>query len=182
VSLGAIWDLFVAMMRAGLLGYGGGPSAIPLIRAEVVERYSWLSDQEFTDALAIANTLPGPIATKLSAFVGFKVAGILGALSALCGMVLPTAVAVVILVKALIAFKDSPYLKGLIAAVRPVVVVLLLQTAWQSSTGGTFDDWKPIAVGVAAALALFWLKLSPPYVILGAMVMGVLFFRPTIGA
>jgi chromate transporter len=182
VSLGAIWDLFVAMMRAGLLGYGGGPSAIPLIRGEVVDKFGWLTDQEFTDALAIANTLPGPIATKLSAFIGFKVAGILGAVSALCGMVLPTAIAVVILVKVLITFKDSPYLKGLISAVRPVVVVLLLQTAWQSASGPTFFDWRPIAVGILAALCLFWWKVSPPYVILGAMIVGVLFFRPSVGA
>lgn len=178
MSLGSIWDLFVAMGRAGLLGYGGGPSAIPLIRAEVVEKYSWLTDQEFTDALAIANTLPGPIATKLSAFVGFKVAGVFGALSALIGMVGPTAIAVILLLKVLITFKDSPVLKGLISAVRPVVVVLLLQTAWQSS-GGTFLDWKPIAIGVAAALAIFWIKVPAPYIILAAMVIGAVCMRPT---
>ncbi|KEO84858.1 chromate transporter [Tumebacillus flagellatus] len=175
--MSSIWYLFIAMMRAGLLGYGGGPSAIPLIRTEVVERYHWLSDQEFADALAIANTLPGPIATKLSAFVGYKVAGILGAASALIGMVAPTAIAVIVLVKLLTTFKNSPYLKGLIAAVRPVVVVLLIQTAFQASQNGTFSDWKPIAVGVASALALFWLKIDAPYVILGAMVLGLLFFR-----
>ncbi|ASS74145.1 chromate transporter [Tumebacillus algifaecis] len=176
----SIWDLFISMARAGLLGYGGGPSAIPLIRTEVVERYRWLTDQEFTDALAIANTLPGPIATKLSAFVGFKVAGILGAVSALIGMVAPTAIAVIVLVKLLLTYKDSPYLKGLINAVRPVVVVLLLQTAWQSSQGGTFIDWKPIAMGVIAMLAIFWLKIDAVYVILAAMVLGVLFFRPAV--
>lgn len=173
----SIWYLFLAMARAGLLGYGGGPSAIPLIRTEVVERYHWLTDQEFTDALAIANTLPGPIATKLSAFVGYKVAGVLGATSALIGMVAPTAIAVILLLKILITFKDSPYLKGIISAVRPVVVVLLLQTAFQASKGGTFVDWKPILVGVAAALAIFWLKVDAPYVILGAMVIGLLLFR-----
>ncbi|WP_198299741.1 chromate transporter [Tumebacillus avium] len=176
----SVWDLFIAMTRAGLLGYGGGPSTIPLIRAEVVERYNWLTDQEFTDAIAIANTLPGPIATKLSAFVGFKVAGVFGALSALFGMVAPTAIAVILLLKLLLTFKDSPYLKGLINAVRPVVVVLLLQTAWQSSQGGTFLDWKPIAIGVAAALAIFWLKIDAVYVIIAAMVLGVIFFRPAV--
>ncbi|HEU4965665.1 MAG TPA: chromate transporter [Bacilli bacterium] len=175
--MSSIWYLFLAMAKTGLLGYGGGPSAIPLIRAEVVENYHWLTEQEFTDALAIANTLPGPIATKLAAFIGFKTAGIFGALAALLGMVGPTAILIVLLVKVLIMFKDSPYLKGLIAAVRPVVVVLLLQTAFQSSKGGTFFDWKPIAVGVAAALAIFWLKIDAPWVILGAMILGLVFFR-----
>ena len=174
-----LWNLFIAMARAGLLGYGGGPSAIPLIRSEVVERYGWLNDGEFTDALAIANALPGPIATKLSAYVGFKVGGVFGALFALIGMVGPTAIAIILLVKVLLAFKDSPYLKGLISAVRPVVVVLLLQTVWQASGGGTFTDWKPIAVGAAAAVALFYFKVDAPYIILSAMIIGLVFFRTT---
>lgn len=175
-----VWHLFLAMLRAGLLGYGGGPASIPLIKAEVVERYQWFSDQDFTDALAMANSLPGPIATKLAAFVGYKVAGVSGVLSALLGMVGPTAIAVVVLVKVLTVFKDSPYLKGLIAGVRPVVVVLLLQVAYQA-TKGSFPDWKPYAIAGIAAIALFWLKIDAPWVIVGAMVIGAFFLKPSIG-
>ncbi|PWF46752.1 chromate transporter, partial [[Kluyvera] intestini] len=52
-------DLLIAFFRAGMLGYGGGLSAIPLMQREVVERYKWMDDDEFSNILALANTLPG---------------------------------------------------------------------------------------------------------------------------
>ncbi|KAF9113979.1 hypothetical protein BGX30_006751 [Mortierella sp. GBA39] len=68
------------MFRTGILGYGGGPSTVPLIRHEAVSRYRWMADEEFGEVLAIANTLPGPIATKLAAYLGYRLKGTLGAL------------------------------------------------------------------------------------------------------
>jgi len=66
-------DLFMAFCRVGLLGFGGGPSAIPLFHQEVVRKYGWMDEEEFGDTLALANTLPGPIATKLAGYIGYKV-------------------------------------------------------------------------------------------------------------
>lgn len=57
-------DLTAAMVRTGILGFGGGPSVIPLIRHEAVNKYKWIDDDEFGEILAIANALPGPIAAK----------------------------------------------------------------------------------------------------------------------
>ena len=63
-------DLGAAWLRIGLFGFGGGPSVIPLIKHECVDRYHWMSDAELLDALAFGNALPGPIAVKLAAHVG----------------------------------------------------------------------------------------------------------------
>ncbi len=68
-------QIAVAMCRTGILGYGGGPSVIPLIRHDAVTRYGWLTDDEFGETLAIANALPGPIATKMAAYLGYKLKG-----------------------------------------------------------------------------------------------------------
>lgn len=57
-------ELIIAMTRTGILGFGGGPSVIPLIRHEAVSKFNWIDDDEFGEILAIANALPGPIATK----------------------------------------------------------------------------------------------------------------------
>ena len=54
-------ELTIAMLRTGILGFGGGPSVIPLIRYEAVSRYHWMRDEEFGEILAIANALPGPL-------------------------------------------------------------------------------------------------------------------------
>ncbi len=58
------WNIFLAFLIPGILGYGGGPASIPLIENEVVQRYEWMTVQEFSEVLALGNSLPGPIATK----------------------------------------------------------------------------------------------------------------------
>ncbi len=172
-----VGNLFLAMLKSGLLGYGGGPASIPIIQSQVVETYHFMTQEQFTDALALANTLPGPIATKLATFIGYQTGGLLGGLAALVGMVGPTSIGIVLLVNVLASLKGNPHLAGLIAAVRPVVVVLLLQTAWMSSKG-TFPDWRSFAIAAAAALALFVFRVSTPIVIVAAMVLGVFWLAP----
>lgn len=68
--------------RVGMLGFGGGPSSIPLVHKEVVEKYKWMNDDEFSDVLALGNALPGPIATKMAGYIGFRVGGFLGMMNA----------------------------------------------------------------------------------------------------
>ena len=75
---GVSWQLFWAFFRVGIFGFGGGPAMIPLVRAEVVTRHHWLTDEEFADVLAIGNTLPGPIATKMPGYIGYRVGGVTG--------------------------------------------------------------------------------------------------------
>ena len=69
-------NLMVGFARTGVTGYGGGPSTIPLIEYEAVQKYKWMTEDEFGDILALANTLPGPIATKMAAYIGYKVNGL----------------------------------------------------------------------------------------------------------
>ncbi len=82
-------DVFCAFFRIGLFGFGGGPTMIPLVHAEVVNRYHWMSDDEFSNVLAIGNTLPGPIATKMAGYIGYKVAGYTGMLLAVIAVAVP---------------------------------------------------------------------------------------------
>ncbi len=61
-------DLFIAFMRCGIFGFGGGQATVPLIQEEVVENYKWLTMEEFIDAQALAQSLPGPVTTKMATF------------------------------------------------------------------------------------------------------------------
>jgi chromate transporter len=83
-------DIGLAFFRVGMLGFGGGPSSIPLVHQEVVKKYEWMTDEEFGDTLALANTLPGPIGTKMAGYIGYRLAGIWGCLNALFVSVFPT--------------------------------------------------------------------------------------------
>lgn len=171
-----LWNLLIAFTRASNLGFGGGPAVIPLIKIEVVERYHWLTNAEFTDSLAVANALPGPIATKLAGYVGYRTAGFLGALMANIGTILPTALAVILLAGFLMKHSNSPVLKGMLKGVRPVVVVLIAQTAIDMGAG-SFPNLITWGIALATVISLYWLKLHPAIIIVLSMVFGLLVFR-----
>ncbi len=169
-----IWQLFTAFARANIFGFGGGPSVIPLIQQEVVDNYKWLSTEEFTDALAMGNALPGPIATKMSAYVGYKLAGFWGAAAALAGTVVPTALAMVGLAGLYFKYKDTPQMAAMLKAVRPVVVVLLVQVAWEM---GLKSFSVPITwvIALIAAVLIFYFKVHPVVLIISSMLFGLFF-------
>ena len=63
-------ELAMGWGRVGLFGFGGGPGMIPMMKAECVDTYAWVSEEQFLDALAAASALPGPIAVKMSVMIG----------------------------------------------------------------------------------------------------------------
>ena len=169
--VGLLLRIFVAFARVGIFGYGGGPSMIPLMQKEVVEAHGWLTEEEFIDALAMGNTLPGPIATKMSAFTGYKLAGAPGAVAGVTGTILPSMVAMLVLAVVFFQFKDQPQIQGALKAARPVVIALLAWTAWELAPGGI----KSIDTGliaIAAFALVTFLNLHPALVIILAAVLG----------
>ncbi|MGG3623531.1 chromate transporter [Bacillus gobiensis] len=160
-------EIFIGMFRAGMLGYGGGPSSIPLLYKEAVDRFKWLTDEEFSDTLAIGNTLPGPIATKMAGYIGYRVAGIIGLLIAIIATVMPTVILLSIFLKYLYAFKDSGWVNGITTAVQPVIAVMLFVMAYsfmkQSWKGQGMK--KTIFLGVISFVLLFFAGLHPAILI-----------------
>lgn len=123
-------DLFIAFFRAGMLGYGGGLSAIPLMHKEVVKTYQWMDDDEFSDILALANTLPGPINTKLSGYIGWRLKGFWGLMNCIIATVLPTAFLMILLLTVLNKYKDVPWVQGMSKGVLPIAGVMIGVLAW----------------------------------------------------
>jgi chromate transporter len=161
------WNLFVAFFRAGMLGYGGGLSAIPLMHREVVEKYKWMKDEEFSDVLALANTLPGPINTKMSGYIGWRIAGFWGMLCALIGTVLPTVILMIILLTVLHSYSNKPWVRGMSRAVVPVAGVMLGALTWdfvkksKNSLG-----WVPtIVIIVLGIVVMQILGIHPAFMI-----------------
>ncbi|WAH39093.1 chromate transporter [Alicyclobacillus dauci] len=142
----ALTQLVIAMVRTGVVGYGGGPSIIPLVRHEAVVRYRWISDDEFAEILALANTLPGPIATKMAAYLGYRLKGMLGAVIGILAHILPTTLAMVLLLGILMRLSGEKAVKGMIAAVNPVIVAML--------AGMTYDFARKSYKGLGKWIAL----------------------------
>lgn len=167
-------QLFWAFFISNILGYGGGPPSIPLIQAEVVDHYGWLTLKEFGDVLAIGNALPGPIATKMAGFIGFKIGGVAGAVIALVGTVLPSAIAMILLFKFVTLFKDSPYVKEMTKSVQPVVAILLGVLAYQFIINAWHDSGvtHTAILAIGSFLAMEWIKVHPALVIAGSLAYG----------
>lgn len=168
------WQLILGFLIANLLGYGGGPSSIPLMYEEIVPHYHWLTDAEFSNMLALANALPGPIATKIATYVGFGVYGWIGVLLALIATVLPSAVGLIVLLRILHKYRQSRVVKGMTLMVQPVIAIMMVTLTWQMAK-------EPVAsIGIRQTLGIaaisFWAmerrKIHPALVIVAAFVYG----------
>lgn len=171
------WHIFLAFFIPGIVGYGGGPASIPLIQNEVVDRYGWVTMEEFGELLVLGNTLPGPIATKMAGYIGYEVGGPLGAFIALMATVAPSLLAMIFLLGLLQRFKDSPKVKRMTALIRPTIAVLLGVMAYQffvSSWVGA-GLWHSLLLVGASLLLMEKLKVHPAFVIVGALIYGGVF-------
>ncbi|PLT32611.1 chromate transporter [Bacillus sp. V5-8f] len=170
-------EIFWAFFVPGILGYGGGPASIPLIEHEVVDRYGWLTVNEFSEMLALGNTLPGPIATKMAGYIGYEQGGILGAFMGVFATVAPSLILMLGLLALLMRYKDSPRVKRMTIVVRPVIAVLLGMMTYDfffSSYEGL--GWiQTVAIGVISYVLMERVKVHPAYVIAGALVYGAIF-------
>jgi chromate transporter len=169
-----LWQLCIAFLRVGVLGFGGGPSFIPLVQIEAVQNFHWMSNDEFADALAMGNALPGPIATKMSGFIGYKVAGWIGAIISCAALILPSLIAMIVMLTLLSQYKNLPAVQGIVRAIKPVVIILLLQVIlglWGSAFASGISAY--VLAGLAL-IALQFLKISPVYVVLVTLVYGAL--------
>lgn len=124
-------QLAMMMLRTGILGYGGGPSVMPLFRHEAVENYKWMDDEEFGEILAIENALPGPIATKMAGYLGYKLKGKRGAAWAILCHIVPSSIFMITLLSVVGFLSNSRVVLGMIAAVIPVVVIMLADMTYQ---------------------------------------------------
>ncbi len=170
-----LWDLFLAFFRASNLAFGGGPAIIPLVKAEVLA-HGWMTTAEFSEGLAITTSLPGPIATLLSGFIGYRVSGWLGVFAALLGTLALTTILVIVLTDFLMKNSNSPVLKGALTGVRPLVAVLVGKTAFDMGLTAFPSLWSWVIAGLAMIL-LFKFKLHPGIVIILSMIFGLFVFR-----
>lgn len=172
------WNIFIAFLRVGLLGYGGGPPSIPLIQKEAVETYKWMDDEEFSDILAIGNTLPGPIATKMAGYVGYRVSGVTGMVNAIVASVIPTVILMIILLTSLASFREYDWVQGMTRGVMPVVAVMLGVLTWGFVKKSNSDfGWLKTVALVAGSVLLIELIGIHPAIIIGGLILFV-FIKP----
>lgn len=163
------------------LGIRGGPASIPLMQEEVVNHYKWMTTEQFGDVLAIGNALPGPIATKIAAFVGYQVAGWFGAFIASFATVVPSAVALILLLRLLNKHRTSPKVKGMTLLVQPVIAVLMILLTWEFGQVSTnsIGIWQTLIIAGISLWVMTRTKLHPAILIVIAFAYGALVLSHT---
>jgi len=167
--------LFISFLKVGLFGFGGGFSMVPLVQKEVVDVHGWLTNSEFIDILAMGNSLPGPIAVKLSFFIGFKQASWLGGLTAITAMSLPGALGILVLGSLFLKYKDHPRLHGLFYGIRPIVIAMLGVLVY-SLFPKSVVDWKTGIIMGGAFLLMGFLNVHPIFMIIAGGIIGMIIF------
>ncbi|MGI6262589.1 MAG: chromate transporter [Succiniclasticum sp.] len=120
-----ILALFLSFAKVGLFCVGGGYASLPLIQEEVVARHAWMTMNEFVDIFTISQMTPGPIGINAATFVGAKVAGIPGSVSATAGFVFPSVIIVLLLAFLYYRYGNVGPIRGVLNALRPAVVALI---------------------------------------------------------
>ncbi|MFC3885680.1 chromate transporter [Bacillus songklensis] len=170
-----IWiALFLGFFLANVLGYGGGPASIPLMYEEIVDRYHWLTNTEFSNMLALGNALPGPIATKIAAYVGYDVYEWWGLTIALFATVFPSAFALIFLLKLIQRHRQSLIVKGMTLLVQPVIAIMMLLLTWEMAED-SFTSMGIVQSLITALISFFALtkwKIHPAVIIVAAFAYG----------
>jgi len=168
--------LLIVFARIGVATFGGGFAMIPAIEHEIVTAHHWLSDAAFTDAIVLGQITPGPVAIA-STFIGYRVAGLPGALFATLGMFTPPMVLSLFAGRSLKAFQTNVTVQGALRGITPAVSGILAAAAvalWRTSVHGV--GAAMIAV-VAIAILVRW-RILPFFVLAsGGVAMLVLGLR-----
>ena len=117
-------DLFFTFFKIGLFTFGGGYAMLPLIQEEVA-MHGWLTTNELINFIAVSESTPGPFAINISTYIGSEMAGIIGAICATLGVVLPSLIIIILVAKFFEKFKTNKIVKGCMTGLKPAVIGLI---------------------------------------------------------
>lgn len=172
-----LFQLFYSFLKIGLFTFGGGYAMIPLIEREVITNKKWIAESEFLELLTVAQSAPGPISLNTSVFVGYKMRGYAGALAAISGVVLPSFVIILLVAIFFSDIRHNPVVDAAFRAMRPAVVALIVAPVVGLAKG--MRPWL-VAVSAATALAVWWLGISPVYLLIAGAAAGLLWSAYTV--
>lgn len=170
------WESFKTFFRIGLFTIGGGYAMIPIIEADVVEKFKWVNREEFLDLMAIAQSCPGIFAVNMSIFIGYKLKGVKGSVTCALGTILPSFLIILAVALFFQQFRENETVQSIFKGIRPAVVALIAAPTFKMGKSAKIsltNIWIP----VVSAFLIWMLGVSPIYIIIMAGVGGFLYGR-----
>ncbi len=184
-------DLFLTFLKIGVVSFGGGYAMIPLVTDEVMA-HGWLTYAEIMNFIAVSESTPGPIAINMATFIGASQGGIVGAMLATLGVVLPSFFIILLIASLIRGFIKYKGVQAFLSGLRPVVVGLIIATGLTmaltviTSLNTVYDtfvfDWRALVIIAVVATAHYTYKhfkkktLSPIILILISALLGMLLY------
>ncbi|MGL4392170.1 MAG: chromate transporter [Fusobacteriaceae bacterium] len=168
-------ELFWVFFKIGMFTIGGGYAMIPIIKKEVVDRKNWLAEEEFLDALAVAQSAPGVMAVNTAVFVGSKLRKTKGLIVSALGAVLPSFIIILIIAFFFRNVQDNKYVIAAFKGIKPAVISLVLAPAITMSKKAGIN-YKNFIIPIIIAVLIGILKVTPIIFIIIGMFAGNYFY------
>lgn len=168
-----LWELFTIFFRVGAFTFGGGYAMVPIIQNELVEKSNILSRDDFIDILAVCQSMPGAIATNISAYAGYKIAGYKGAVTCILGTITPAFIVILLIARFYQQIAGSESIQLFFLGVRPAIVALLMVSLMKLLPSVPKTAFSLI-IFIIAITALHWLHFHPIGVIVTCMIAGLI--------
>ena len=169
----SLWSLTTFFLKVGSILFGSGYVLLAFLRADLVQHWGWLTDQQLIDAIAVGQFTPGPVFTTAT-FIGYVVAGFPGAILATIGIFLPSFLLVAASYPVIPRLRRSPSAAGFLDGVNVASLGLMAAVTWQLGRAALVDA-VTIALGLVATLAVFRLRVNSAWLVLGGGLVGLAF-------
>lgn len=169
------WTLFQSTFCLSAFTVGGGFVIVPLMKKKFVDELGWIDEDEMLDITAIAQSSPGAIAVNASILIGFRLAGLVGALVTILGTILPPLILLSIISVFYEAFRDNVFFNALMTGMRAGVAAVIVDVVMKMSLG-VVKGKDPVAIitMVAAFIAAYFLKVNVILIIFICGIIGYL--------
>ena len=168
--------LFLTFFKIGGFTFGGGWAMISIIEREVVDKHRWLEKEEFIDALAISQSLPGILAVNISIMVGNKLRGVKGSIASTLGTVLPSFILILLIAIFFSKSYANPVVERVFKGIRPAVVALIVAPVLTTAKSAKINI-KNVWISIAVALLIWLAGISPVYFVLAGGLGGVAYYK-----
>ncbi len=165
-------ELFITFLKLGLFTIGGGMAMIPLLKDEMVNKKKWLTEDEMLDCLSISQGLPGVIAVNMATYIGYRKKGPSGSLIATVGVIIPSFVAIILVIEVLEQVSGNLYVKGAIAGIKAVATGLILLATYQVGSHALRSALHYI-MAITTFIAVGILSVNAVYAIIAGCVIGI---------
>ena len=172
-KLKQFFELYFAFLKIGAFTFGGGLAMMPIIQRELIEKRGWITEEEMIDYFAIGQSTPGIIAVNVATFVGYKQAGVLGAIIATLGIISPSIIIITILAGAINSISEYPHVQAALKGINVAVAALLTTVIIKFAKKTIKNVWNVLYMLVAFAL-IFFFKVPSYLVILATLLLGCL--------